>query len=176
VQNSLVAFAIGHYLGLNPRLLAEGLAKFKGVGRRCEVIGSVNRKTIMSDYAHHPAEIKATLVGLETYLQSPVHVVYQPHRYSRTQSCWDQFLTAFEGACSVTLIDIYSAGESELADISSSRLASELRHPNASYCANRKQLLDRLEQVAQAGELVVFMGAGDIDGLARELVTAEHSQ
>ena len=174
VQNALVAFAVGSFLGLDPETIAEGISSFEGIGRRCEVLGEKRGITVISDYGHHPVEVITTVEGLKEHYGRKVHLVFQPHRYTRTESCWDEFCTAFSDCDSVAIMDIYGAGEEPIQGVSARELVRQLSHEQAVYM--EKTMLDSyVEQLVNegtltSGDLLVFMGAGSIDEIGRRFV------
>ena len=111
VRNAAAAAAVALYLNVPAELIREGMAKFAGVGRRFDVKGVVNGITVVDDYGHHPVEINATLEAARASKFNRSLVLFQPHRYSRTQALWDDFSRAFNPADIVVLTDIYAASE-----------------------------------------------------------------
>jgi UDP-N-acetylmuramate--alanine ligase len=126
IGNAVGALALTAQLGLDPAACAPTLAAFQGVGRRFEVIGTVNEITVIDDYAHHPTEVRATI---ETARLSGSRVIclFQPHRYSRTAAFFEEFARAFDGADLVFLHSIYPAGETAIPGITSEALAEQIR-------------------------------------------------
>src|SRR5947208_8895881 len=128
VRNAAAAAAVALYLSVPADLICEGLLKFAGVGRRFDIKGVVNDITVIDDYGHHPVEIRATLEAARGCKFNRLLVLFQPHRYTRTQHLWDEFCRAFNQADILVLIDIYAASE---ADRKSTRLNSS--HQIISY-------------------------------------------
>ena len=140
------------------------MKNFAGVDRRFEFKGkTLKGAEVFDDYGHHPTEIRAVLQAFkEKFPDRVLKIFFQPHRYSRTLLCWDQFINAFDLADEVFLCDIYPAGEKAIAFISSEKLASEIKHPHLTYFPDFKS---RAEEIAsQLGEkdILVTLGAGDI--------------
>src|SRR5260370_3490692 len=127
VRNSAGAAAVELYLNGGSDLLREGLAKFAGVGRRFDIKGVVNDITVVDDYGHHPVEIRATLKAARGCQFNRLLVLFQPHRYSRTQHLWDEFVRAFNEADVLALVDVYAAVEAPIPGITSGALASSVR-------------------------------------------------
>src|SRR6185503_10415960 len=128
VQNSLAAIAVALELEIPSAAIREGLASFKGVDRRFQKKGEQAGVTVLDDYGHHPTEIRATLQVLRSFAGTRrTVVVFQPHRYSRTQALWDDFLVAFSGADVLLLVDIYAASEDAIAGVDSERLAAAIQ-------------------------------------------------
>jgi UDP-N-acetylmuramate--alanine ligase len=171
VCNSLATFALGSVIGVSFDEIGKRLEGFAGVHRRCEVLGKFAGAHLLSDYAHHPVEVSATLAGLRRAWGDRVHLVFQPHRYSRTKACWEDYLTCFRDARSLTMLDIYSAGEPAEAGIDAVRLEQEIDHPCKRYVADHSDLKDVLSEIVSEDEVVVCMGAGSIDKVARDLLT-----
>src|SRR6202047_1688432 len=138
VRNAAAAAAVALYLDVPADLIREGLAKFAGVGRRFDIKGVVNDITVIDDYGHHPAEIRATLEAARICKFNRLLVLFQPHRYTRTQHLWDEFCRAFNQADVLVLTDIYAASESPIPGITSEALANAIReagHKNVFYFA-----------------------------------------
>lgn len=170
VTNSLAAFAFADAIGVPFAEVARRLEGFQGVHRRCEFLGTIEGASLLSDYAHHPVEVEATLGGLRKSWGERVHVIFQPHRYSRTKACWKEYLQSFRDAASVTLLDIYSAGESSVEGIDAESLTREIDHPRKMYIRDSSILKNFIHDLVRHGDVVVCMGAGSIDRMARELV------
>lgn len=174
VANAAAAAIIGHLLGVRAAESARALSAFSGVGRRFQLHGEAGGVAVYDDYAHHPSEIRATLqaAGL---LDRPVHVVFQPHRYSRTAALADQFARCFEGAATVTILDVYAAGEAP-GPVDGARLAELTREASpqlavrhvAGLDAVREALLSELSE----GDVVLLMGAGNVNQFAAPLLQA----
>ncbi len=111
VENATAAIAVGIGLDVPVERIREALAGFNGVDRRFQRIGSVNGVTVIDDYGHHPTEIRATLAAARQCGFRKIHVIFQPHRYTRTQLLLDEFATAFGDADSIIVVDIYAASE-----------------------------------------------------------------
>ncbi len=170
VTNSLAAFAFADAIGVPFAEVARRLEGFQGVHRRCEFLGTIEGASLLSDYAHHPVEVEATLGGLRKSWGERVHVIFQPHRYSRTKACWKEYLQSFRDAASVTLLDIYSAGESSVEGIDAESLTREIDHPRKMYIRDSSILKNFIHDLVRHGDVVVCMGAGSIDRMARDLV------
>ena len=126
VRNAAAAAAVALYLNVPAELVREGLGKFGGVGRRFDIKGVVNDITVIDDYGHHPAEIRATLEAARLCKFSRLLVLFQPHRFTRTQHLWDEFRRAFNQADVLVLTDIYAASEPPIPGITSEALASAI--------------------------------------------------
>jgi UDP-N-acetylmuramate--alanine ligase len=181
VRNSAAAAAVALYLNVPSELIREGMAKFSGVGRRFDVKGVVNGITVVDDYGHHPVEIKATLEAARASKFNRSLVLFQPHRYSRTQALWDDFSRAFNSADVVVLTDIYAASEQPIPGINSEALAKSIReagHKNVFYFPTMQQGIEHLLKEARTGDAILTIGAGNISRASNELVVllgTEHS-
>ena len=123
VLNATAAIAVGVQLGVAPEMIAAGLATFRGVDRRFQVKGTVRGVTVVDDYGHHPTEIVATLKAARECGYNAVHVVFQPHRYTRTRDLMGEFAAAFADADSVEVLDIYAASEDPIEGVTGEALA-----------------------------------------------------
>jgi UDP-N-acetylmuramate--alanine ligase len=181
VRNAAAAAAVALYLNAPSDLIREGMAKFSGVGRRFDVKGVVNGITVVDDYGHHPVEIKATLEAARASKFNRSLVLFQPHRYTRTQALWDDFSRAFNSADVVVLTDIYAASEQPIPGITSEALAKSIReagHKNAFYFPTMQQGIERLLKEARSGDAILTIGAGSVSRASNELVVllgTEHS-
>jgi len=171
VLNALACCAVAHELGIPFNVTAEG--GFAGVQRRFTVRGEVNGITVVDDYGHHPAEIKATLSGARaSFPQRRIVCAFQPHRYTRTRDLLGEFATAFNDADALLLTDIYAAGEDPIAGVSGARLHEAVKacgHRDASF-VERGELVRKLREKVQPGDLVITLGAGDITHVGDELL------
>jgi len=173
VRNAAAAAAVGLYLNVPIDLIREGLAKFAGVGRRFDVKGTVNDITVVDDYGHHPAEIRATLEAARGCKFNRLLVLFQPHRYTRTQHLWDDFSRAFNQADILALMDIYSAGENPIPGITSAALANTIReagHKNVSYFESMQNAIEFLLREARPGDAILTIGAGNVSRASNELM------
>ncbi len=164
VLNSLAAIAVGQELGIPFGKVIEGLGVFEGVGRRLELKGERAGITVIDDYGHHPTEIRATLSALrERYPSRRLVVLFQPHRFSRTQSLWGDFANSFRQADQVYVLDIYAAGEKPIDGVTADLITSEMRktHPSASYLALPREF-ENFRRSLQPGDVVITLGAGDV--------------
>jgi UDP-N-acetylmuramate--alanine ligase len=151
---------------------AAGVAGFKGVDRRFQHKASVRGIEFFDDYGHHPTEVEAVLSGFkEKYRDRRLVVVFQPHRYSRTQICWQQFCRCFGKADRLFLLDIYAAGEAPLAGVTSERLAKELDHSSCTFVSRKTDPdLEAVRIELKTGDIVVTLGAGDVFRLGERLM------
>lgn len=172
VLNALAAVAVGMELDMSFAAIAEGFQDFGGVGRRFEIKGEAQEIMVVDDYGHHPVEIKATLSAACAGWSRRVVAVFQPHRYSRTQALFDDFLTAFYQADHVAVMDIYAAGEEPIPEASAEKLAdgiSEHGHKSCCYTGDAQATIEHLQAVLQPGDIVITLGAGNVWQVGTEL-------
>ncbi len=170
--NALAVIALGDEMGIAPEVMREALRSFEGVQRRFTIRGEVGGVTVVDDYGHHPAEVKATLLGAREGFKRRVVCLFQPHRYSRTRDLMADFATAFNDADVLLLTDVYAAGEDPLPGATAAHLAEAIR-----ACGHRDvTLVPRAELVRVAhervrpGDLVLTLGAGDVTAAGPELL------
>ncbi|MBE9118203.1 UDP-N-acetylmuramate--L-alanine ligase [Lusitaniella coriacea LEGE 07157] len=174
LANALAAIAVGRKLGLEFEAVARGLASFEGAKRRFEHRGDGGGITFIDDYAHHPSELRATLAAARLQAKDSQRVVaiFQPHRYSRTQTFLTEFATSFRDADVVVLTDIYSAGEPNVERVKGQDLAELMaqHHDCVYYEPVLETLKHFLPSVLQPGDLALFLGAGNLNQIIPHLV------
>ncbi len=174
VANATAALATAHALGLDTASAASALSEFGGVRRRFDLVGEVDGVTIVDDYAHHPTEVRATLQAARTCGYGRVWVVFQPHRYSRTDAFAREFGEAFGDADRLVLMDVYSAGEVPIPGVSGKSVLDSvlLAHPRAqvAYLPHRADLEPYLQARLAPGDLLMTMGAGDVTAVGPSLL------
>lgn len=174
VVNATLAVRAASSAGVSWDKIAKGLAEFRGVKRRFEKIGAIGSILFYDDYAHHPTEIAATLAAARAwYPNRRIIAVFQPHTYSRTKVLLDQFAGAFADATMVIATDIYaSAREQNTLGVSGAMLAEHIanHHPNALFAKDREAVRKLLFAKIQDGDVVIFMGAGDIGNWGKDIV------
>ncbi len=165
VRNATAAIAVGIGLDIPADRIRDGLANFNGVDRRFQLRGRANGVTVIDDYGHHPTEIRATLAAARQCGFRKIHVIFQPHRFSRTQLLLDEFAAAFPDADTVTVLDIYAASESPVPGVTGELLAERIRK-QGSACANYSPSFAAAAELAaanaQPGDLVLTLGAGNV--------------
>jgi UDP-N-acetylmuramate--alanine ligase len=164
VLNAVAAIASGMEIGLSFDQASKGLAQFKGVRRRFEFKGEKGGVKVVDDYGHHPTEIKATLAGARKAWSGRIVTCFQPHRYSRTQDCYDDFTRSFDESDVLFLADIYPAGEAPIEGISSEKLANDIRaqgHKSVDYIGEVKTAAEKIASKLQPGDLFLTLGAGN---------------
>ena len=170
VQNVLAACAMAIEMGIKPDVFKKALENFEGVNRRFSFLSSFKGVKIFDDYGHHPVEIRATLSAAREVSKNKVVAVVQPHRYSRLKMLFPDFTTAFNDADTVFITNIYSAGENEDEGISDEHLISALvasGHKDVRKYKNLDNLQEFLVNNLGEGDLIIFLGAGDITQHAR---------
>ena len=175
VLNATAAVAIGVQLGVAPDQIAVGLDSFHGVDRRFQVKGTVRGVTVVDDYGHHPTEIVATLKAARECGYGRVHVLFQPHRYSRTRDLMTEFAAAFKDADTVEVLDIYAASEEPIAGVTSPALVKEIAAGGGvevTYAASVAEAVKALVAKAQDGDAVLTLGAGSVSHAAPLLLEA----
>ena len=141
---------------------ALGLEKFEGVDRRFQYKGDAAGVSVYDDYGHHPTEVRATLQAFkEKFPDRRLVVYFQPHRYSRTQHCWQDFRTCFAQADYLFLADIYPAGEAAIPGIQSELLLKEMNHPSAIHFKKEQNSAQQIVEQLQSGDVFLTLGAGD---------------
>jgi UDP-N-acetylmuramate--alanine ligase len=165
---------VGLDLGLGFEPVRAGLESFTGVDRRFQLRGEAGGVTVIDDYGHHPTEIRATLETLRGRAGSGrTLVLFQPHRYTRTEALWDDFCGAFALADVLRLTDVYPAGEAPRAGVSSEALAraiGERGHRDVAYAGDLAAATERLLAEAKPGDFVLTLGAGSVWHAGDELL------
>ena len=172
ILNATAAVAIAHQLGIAADKIAEGLANFNGVDRRFQLRGKANGIAVVDDYGHHPTEISATLAAARECGYGKIHVIFQPHRYTRTRDLLDEFGQAFTLADTVTVLPIYAASEEPIPGVSAELLVARVRDAQARYAADFATAVTLTIEVAQPGDLILTLGAGNVSQLAPLLLAA----
>lgn len=172
VLNSLAAIAVGLELGIPFKTIVDGLASYEGVGRRMELKGESGGITVIDDYGHHPTEIRATLAALKArYAGRRIVVLFQPHRYSRTQSLWKEFSESFSDADRVYLLDVYPAGEAPISGVSSATILDPLRKKHPAAFSLSPVDVSLLQRDLKEGDVLVTLGAGDVWKTGEQFLT-----
>jgi UDP-N-acetylmuramate--alanine ligase len=174
VYNALATVATAVELDIPFRVVQETLQDFSGIQRRFQIKGEKKRILVIDDYGHHPVEIMATLRAARTGWGRRIVAIFQPHRYTRTQALFNDFLTAFYDADVLILTDIYPAGEERIEGVEAEALFEGIReygHKDVTYFENKKEIVDHLLRIIVPGDLVITLGAGDIWQVADELMS-----
>jgi UDP-N-acetylmuramate--alanine ligase len=173
VYNALATLATAFELDIPFEVVQETLRDFSGIQRRFQIKGEKNGILIVDDYGHHPVEIMATLRAARTGWGRRIVAVFQPHRYTRTQALFQDFMTAFNDANVLILTDIYPAGEDRIEGVEAKALYEGIRdygHKDVTYIADKKEIVNHLLRIITPGDVVITMGAGDIWQVSEELV------
>lgn len=181
VLNALAVIAVADELEIPLDVTKEAIASFHGVQRRFTVVGKPTLSRdgkegdvlVIDDYGHHPAEVEATLDAAQRGFDRRVIVAFQPHRYSRTQSLFSEFTRAFNNADVLFVTEVYPAGEKPIEGATGESLAQAIRahgHHSVTYIPNKADIAQALAEVVRPGDIVIALGAGDINASARALV------
>jgi UDP-N-acetylmuramate--alanine ligase len=165
VLNATAAVAVGVQLGVAPDQIAVGLESFRGVDRRFQVKGVVGGVTVVDDYGHHPTEIVATLRAARECGFVRVHVLFQPHRFTRTRDLMTEFAGAFKDADTVEVLDIYAASEEPIEGVNARALVRAMRGVSGcvvEYAASAAEAVKVLVNRAKAGDVILTLGAGSV--------------
>lgn len=179
--NAAAAVAVCTELGVDDNALIRGLAEFEGVGRRFSVLGDINWNSgsalLVDDYGHHPTELRATInAAREAYPGKRLVMVFQPHRYSRTRDCYDEFVDVLSGVDGLVLLDVYAAGEDEILGADSRALARSIRQAgfiDPVLLSDHGQLAVRLSRFLTDGDVLIMQGAGNIGRLSKMIAESE---
>jgi UDP-N-acetylmuramate--alanine ligase len=165
--------AVGVGLDIPPDRIREALESFRGVDRRFQLKGVAAGVSVIDDYGHHPTEIRVTLAAARQCGFKNIHVVFQPHRYTRTRDLLAEFGLAFTDADSVLVTEIYAASEQPLTGITGARVAEEIRasgNKGARYVSSFDEAAHELARVAHSGDMVLTLGAGSISQLGPQIL------
>jgi UDP-N-acetylmuramate--alanine ligase len=176
IQNALAAVATGAELDIPFQRIQEALQEFNGIQRRFELKGEARGVTVVDDYGHHPTEIDATLRAARlVWPHRRLIVVFQPHRYTRTQALWQEFCPPLQHADVLLLTEIYAAGELPLPGVNG-RLIYEgvqaLGHRQVSFAPSPEALVSHLLRLVQDGDIVLTLGAGDVWKVGEQVLAA----
>jgi UDP-N-acetylmuramate--alanine ligase len=175
VLNATAAIAVGTALDILPEQIRSALAGFRGVDRRFQLKGVAAGVSVIDDYGHHPTEIRATLAAARECGFRRVHVIFQPHRFTRTRDLMDEFAIAFSDADTVCLLDIYPASEKPIEGITAEALAGRIAgagKQNVAYAASFFDAVAKVAVLAQPGDMVLTLGAGSVAQLGPMILAA----
>jgi len=167
VLNAAAAVAVGVGLDLSPDQIRNALENFRGVDRRFQLRGKAAGVSVIDDYGHHPTEIRATLAAARQCGYKKIHVVFQPHRYTRTQDLMDEFATAFGEADTLIVLDIYAASEKPIEGINAQILVQKMESAGrqARYVPTFGQAAEAVDAAAEKGDMILTLGAGNVSQL-----------
>lgn len=161
--NALAAILASKQAGIPIDKCCRGIESYNGVDRRMQMKFEVRGIKFYDDYGHHPTEVLAVLAAFkEKYPKRRLIVLFQPHRYSRTESCWDGFTTCFKDADHVYVLDVYAAGEAPIPGITSAELVSDMKHPNKTHLTSRAEAMKILKAKLESADIFLTLGAGDV--------------
>ncbi len=173
VLNALAAVAVADELSISRSAALASLASYQGVQRRFQRRGEVNGVTFIDDYAHHPQEIRATLLAArERYPNAKIRVVFQPHRFSRVEDLFDQFSNCFTHCDGLAVLDIYAAGETPIPGVNSALLAENIvrnGHDNVRHVIAAMEGVEGWLQESTPGDVILTLGAGDLPNVYKDL-------
>jgi UDP-N-acetylmuramate--alanine ligase len=171
VQNALATIAIVDQLGLSLGAAAQALGEFRGTGRRFEIVGEVAGVTIVDDYAHHPTEIRATLAAAQArYPDGRIWAVWQPHTYTRTQTLFDDFLTAFNDADCVLVTEVYPSREPIDPNFSAAQVVQAMTHPDVNFVETLAEATDFILSYLRPGDILLVLSAGDATQISEHVL------
>ena len=168
VLNATAAIAVGTALDISPDQIRAGLDSFRGVDRRFQLKGKIAGVSVVDDYGHHPTEIRATLAAARQCGFRRVHVIFQPHRFTRTRDLMDEFAAAFADADTLSVLDIYAANEKAIEGITGDALAQRIAgrgKGSVAYVPSFGDAAERVVSLAQSGDLILTLGAGSVSQL-----------
>ena len=174
VLNATAAIAVGIGLDVPVDQIRAALADFRGVDRRFQLEGKAAGISVIDDYGHHPTEIRATLAAAKQCGFRKIHVIFQPHRYTRTRDLMEEFATAFDDADSLIVLDIYAASEQPIEGITAEAVVSRIRDNRrpAIYAPSFEDAVNEAVADAQDGDMIMTLGAGSVSHLAPQLLQA----
>jgi UDP-N-acetylmuramate--alanine ligase len=164
VLNATAAVAAGIGLDISPAKIAEALAAFRGVDRRFQLKGIAAGVSVVDDYGHHPTEIRATLAAARQCSSEKIHVIFQPHRYTRTRDLFDDFAQAFDQADTLQVLDIYAASEEPIPGVTAQALVDRIRSSGkrVEYVSSFADAARHAASLANSGDIVLTLGAGNV--------------
>ena len=172
ISNALAVIALGLELGIDLEFIKAALAGYKGAQRRLEEKFDDGRYLVIDDYAHHPTEIRATLKAVSNLKAKRVVAIFQPHRFTRTQLLFDEFVKSFDNADCLILTDIYPASEQPILNINSVNLCAKIKEyaPDKEvFFVPKEEIVQKVIEIAEPGDLIITLGAGDIVRISDEL-------
>jgi UDP-N-acetylmuramate--alanine ligase len=171
VSNAVAAIATGTALGISRQTIASALASFHGARRRFELVGEERGITVIDDFAHHPTEIRVNIdAARERYPDRRLVLIFQPHTYSRTAYLLDEFSECFKGVDTLFILETFASRETPDAGMSAQQLAGAVKSPPCEYLRTAEDAADRLLRELRSGDILVTMGAGDIDRVGHAVI------
>lgn len=173
ILNSLAAISVALFVGIKESKIKEGLTTFMGIQRRLTLRGTESGVAVYDDYGHHPSEIRATLKALKSHISGRLVAVFQPHRYTRFQNLWSDFLTCFEGVEALFVTDVYSAGDEVISEVTAEKFVSELQPVQKNvFKTDEENFAKQVADFAQEGDTVICLNAGSLSGKIPTLLEA----
>lgn len=173
VLNALAALIVADRVGVDLQSAGRTLARFRGAERRFQIKGEFRGITIVDDYAHHPTEIRATLAAARSRFPGKrIWAVFQPHTFTRTKALLDDFANAFGDADHVIVVEVFAARERDSLGISGAQIVARMRHADARFIATLDDSVEFLKQHLTAGDVLVTLGAGNVNGIGVQLALA----
>jgi UDP-N-acetylmuramate--alanine ligase len=172
VLNATAAVAIAHQLEVHAEKIAAGLKHFHGVDRRFQQRGQARGITVVDDYGHHPTEIHATLAAARECGHSRIHVIFQPHRFSRTLDLLEEFSGSFADADTVIVLPIYAASEEPIPGVTAQLLVGRIAGPRVEFAGDFAAAVQAVTAAAREGDLILTLGAGSVSQLAPQILAA----
>jgi UDP-N-acetylmuramate--alanine ligase len=166
VLNATAAVAVATRLDIPPEAIAQGLRKFRGVDRRFEWKGCVRGVAVVDDYGHHPTEIRATLRAAKDCNYRRIHVIFQPHRYTRTRDLMEEFAQSFDDAATVEVLDIYAASEEPIDGVTARALVKAIGREGVEYAGSPDEAIARVVRRAADNDVILTLGAGSVSQIA----------
>jgi UDP-N-acetylmuramate--alanine ligase len=179
VLNATAAIAVGTALDIPADQIRSGLDAFRGVDRRFQLKGKAAGVSVVDDYGHHPTEIRATLAAARQCGFRRIHVIFQPHRYTRTRDLMNEFTTAFADADTLFLLDIYPASEKPIEGITAEALAARIHRAgkhDVQYAPSVPNAVETVSGAAQEGDLILTLGAGSVSQLGLAILEKLENQ
>lgn len=173
IYNALAVFTALCEAGIKPDIISSHFKTFTGMGRRFQKVGEFNNIKIYDDYAHHPSEIKTTLKSVKDAVgnNNRVVAIFQPHRFTRLESLWDEFLQAFDDADKLIVTDVYSAGENSIEDINAQNFEREIKHNDKKYIeGDIETAAKNIYPLLKNNDIVITLGAGSITKMGPNLM------
>jgi UDP-N-acetylmuramate--alanine ligase len=173
IRNATAAIAVGIGLDVSTEHIRSALDNFRGVDRRFQLRGKVAEVSVIDDYGHHPTEIRATLAAARECGFQRIHVIFQPHRYTRTQALLEEFTTAFSDADTLNVLDIYAASETPIDGITGEALAKrigEKGNKSVRYASSFSDAVESVTAAARPGDMILTLGAGSVSQIGPQVL------
>jgi len=169
--NSMAAILAGMQAEISFEVGAKAIGSFGGVDRRFQHKATIRGIDFYDDYGHHPTEVRAVLAGFkERFPERRLVTVFQPHRYSRTKICWDDFLQCFDDTDALFVTDIYAAGEAPIEGVTAQKLVEDIQHPDRRLVSRKEDPhLNAVRDFLKTGDILLTLGAGDISKLGEQM-------